>query len=481
MARKDPTIDLDLTNLADCNNAIQILLHSRQGLKSWFRQGMKKCSQVLERFSEPLKFGDKAIELTENAFQTLQKYYPNLHDCNVKLQTVYEARLTTTYVESEADKNLRKDIMKNLEDSDNEYEQMLFDIQDLLDRQNLARHESRVTEMHRDQSGIFQDTVDDEGGPKRIFFKDQANFQPSIKISVNNSTAQFKKWMEEIKAYFDISHVEVLSHKQQQILMNKWVEDSFWILIQEKITDETHIWPSQDKNGTSVIELLTAEHVKKHPQTIDRSKFFNYVQGDKQNDLRYIAEMRKLFDQNKIDDMNGQQILAYHVLKGLKNMEVKKSVLKEVKANDSEITMDMIEEAVNVQTSVQAFSNFGNSQPPNPSSCNKLQTEGKGKGKGKGKGNAGKNGKNNGKADGKKQNPPKKDDKKLKYVDFNELTGKEKLDAMKARGFCRGCMKKEHPKGEDCEGREHKCLKCDKSGHLDKCCAFPKPPKDKSD
>ena len=107
----------------------------------------------------------------------------------------------------------RKDIMKNLEDSDNEYEQMLFDIQDLLDRQNLARHESRVTEMHRDQSGIFQDTVDDEGRPKRIFFKDQANFQPSIKISVNNSTAQFKKWMEDIKAYFDISHVEVLSHK----------------------------------------------------------------------------------------------------------------------------------------------------------------------------------------------------------------------------------------------------------------------------
>ena len=138
--------------------------------------------------------------------------------------------------------------------------------------------------------------------------------------------------------------------------MNKWVEDSFWILIQEKITDETHIWPSQDRNGTSVIELLTAEQVKKHPQTIDRWKFFNYVQGDKQNDLRYIAEMRKLFDQNKIDDMNGQQILAYHVLKGLKNMEVKKSVLKEVKANDSEITMDMIEEAVNVQTSVQAFS-----------------------------------------------------------------------------------------------------------------------------
>ena len=42
-------------------------------------------------------------------------------------------------------------------------------------------------------------------------------------------------------------------------------------------------------------------------------------------------------------------------------------------------------------------------------------------------------------------------------------------------------MKKEHPKGEDCEGIEHKCLKCDKSGHLDKCCAFPKPPKDKSD
>ena len=34
--KKDPTADLDYLKLDACNSAIQILLQSRQGLKSWF-------------------------------------------------------------------------------------------------------------------------------------------------------------------------------------------------------------------------------------------------------------------------------------------------------------------------------------------------------------------------------------------------------------------------------------------------------------
>ena len=85
--------------------------------------------------------------------------------------------------------------------------------------------------------------------------------------------------------------------------------------------------------------------------------------------------------------MSGDQILAYHVMKGLRNKEVKKSILKEVKAKDALIDMDVIEQAINVQASVQAFDNFG-INPSASSSCNKMQDSnspdhGKGKGKGK--------------------------------------------------------------------------------------------------
>ena len=77
MAKKNPIENLDLTNLNDCNAAIQSLLHSRQGYKGWFNKAKQDCERVLERFSKPLKYGDKAIELTEKAFDSLEKYSPN--------------------------------------------------------------------------------------------------------------------------------------------------------------------------------------------------------------------------------------------------------------------------------------------------------------------------------------------------------------------------------------------------------------------
>ena len=261
----------------------------------------------------------------------------------------------------------------------------------------------------------------------------------------------------------------------QQKFIKKWVEPSFWSLINEKITKETSVWPApneEDRNGTSITELLATEHEKKHPTTVDRSTFFNYFQHEKQSDLRYVAEMRRLYEQNAIDKMSGDQILAYHVMKGLRNKEVKKSILKEVKAKDTLIDMDVIEQEINVQASVQAFDNFG-INPSASSSCNKMQDSdspdrGKGKGKVKGKG---KNG-NSDKKDGKK---------KPEFVDFKKLSGNEKLKAMKQRGYCIACMKKKHENNEECEAKGHKCKKCDKENHLEKCCAFPKSNDNKKD
>ena len=67
MAKKSPTEDLDLANLKDCNAAIQTLLHSRQSLKGWFNKAKQNCEQVLEKYSEPLQFGNRAIQLIKRS------------------------------------------------------------------------------------------------------------------------------------------------------------------------------------------------------------------------------------------------------------------------------------------------------------------------------------------------------------------------------------------------------------------------------
>jgi hypothetical protein len=40
-----------------------------------------------------------------------------------------------------------------------------------------------------------------------------------------------------------------------------------------------------------------------------------------QSDQRFVAEMRRLYDQNNIAGMTGEEILAYHVMKGLSNVK----------------------------------------------------------------------------------------------------------------------------------------------------------------
>ena len=150
MAKKNPIEDLDLANLNACNAAIQTLLHSRQSLKGWFNKAKQDCERVLEKYSDPLKYGDRARQITEKAFESLEKYSPNLRDCNIRLKNVYTARLCGDYVESEADKSLIADIEKNLNDCEELYEQLCFDTQDLLDRQDAAKHgQHRKTHTRR--------------------------------------------------------------------------------------------------------------------------------------------------------------------------------------------------------------------------------------------------------------------------------------------------------------------------------------------
>ena len=432
---------------------------------------MGSSCRVLDRFCKPLQYGDRAIQLTEKAFDSLEKYSPNLRDCNTKLKNVYTARLVGDYTVTDSDKSLITDIEKNLNDCDEVYENLCFDMQELLDRQQAAKHGQQMAEAANrsaiDDLAMIGDDDNVQQRPGKIIYKEQSSFASNIKISVNHSTTEFNYWEDDTLAYFHVSHAEVLDKKWQQKFVKKCVEPSFWALILDDITPETDVWPPEDvanRNGTSVMELLRKQHVKKHPQTIDRSKFFDYKQSEKQSDQRYVAEMRRLYDQNTIGEMSGDEILAYHVMKGLSNIKVKEAVLKEVKANDSIIDMDKIQEAINVQASLHAFHNFGNSQ----ASCNKISDKSSSPDKKQGK---------QGKKDftkGKGKGESGKKSEKLEFVDFKKLTGQDKLKAIKDRGFCPNCMKKKHEGSEECEAKGHVCKKCDKQNHLEKCCAYPK-------
>ena len=124
-------------------------------------------------------------------------------------------------------------------------------------------------------------------------------------------------------------------------------------------------------------------------------------------------------------------------MKGLRSKEVKKYILKEVNAKDALIDMDVIEQAINVQASMQAFDNFGNNPASSPS-CNKMQdsnsnSNSNSSDRGKGRKEKGK--------EKEKERKDNKDDKKIpEFVDFKKLSGEEKIKAMTKRGYCNFCI-----------------------------------------
>ena len=476
MAEKNPAPpELDLSNVTTCNAAIQKLLHSRPGYKTWFNKGVQDCERCLAKFSDPLRFGEKAIQTTERAYNSLLKYSPNYRDCNMKLKGIYVARLTDNYVETANDKNLIEDIDRNLNECEEVYDRILFAITNLLDDQEEAKN-------NQQRADLANRTVDDfditDGGneassrPGKIIYKDQPNFAPKQKLNVHQKSKTVNNWMDDGRSYFDVSHAYLLSNKQQQQFMRNHIDDSFWALIESDITKETKFWPPEDpeaRDGTSCMELLMAKHAAQHPPTIDKGQFFDCRQKEKQSDEKYVAEMRNLYEQNGIAQMSGEELLAFQVMKGLTNDKLKEYVVKEVKAKGTAIDMDAIQDAVSVQQAMAAFRSFGNSG----NSCNKMQASEKTSNNDKGKKDSGKGKNNNGQ--GKKNSDKDKSDKKEhEFVDFKSLTGKEKLKALNVRNYCTSCMQKKEGKHDKCPGKDHTCKLCDGKGHLDKCCAFPK-------
>ena len=46
---------------------------SFQSLKGWFNKAKQNCEQVLEKYSEPLQFGNRAIQIKKEAVQKYMK------------------------------------------------------------------------------------------------------------------------------------------------------------------------------------------------------------------------------------------------------------------------------------------------------------------------------------------------------------------------------------------------------------------------
>ena len=159
----------------------------------------------------------------------------------------------------------------------------------------------------------------------------------------------------------------------------------------------------------------------------------------------------------------------------LRDQDLKKEIVENVKGVEKDITVAAIEKAVTIKNAQRQLGKCGaptpsvnQSQPGTSGNNNNSNSGYKGKGKGKGKGKS--NFSQNNAAGGGGKGNQSQNKSNPEFVDFSKLQGQDKLTAMKTRGYCLTCGKK-HDKGSCKFPEDYKCKHCQKK-HFSYVCAF---------
>ena len=108
-----------------------------------------------------------------------------------------------------------------------------------------------------------------------------------------------------------------------------------------------------------MIEMMEEINQSINPKWIDKSKFFDRVQGEKESNHRYVAEMKHLYVHHEVAKMSHEDILAYLMVKGFASSEVKKEIVKSVEGKSGTISLKEIESTINIMAQCKRFNNFG--------------------------------------------------------------------------------------------------------------------------
>ena len=471
------TIDnIDWTSKDATAKAFSHFRHLKLGYKLTLIAVIDEVSQCLDLYrdqvsTEALVYCNKVLDKYETAYQEhLQCIQNILH--------VHQVREFNKFInmEEEVHQKDRKVIEENLAKwkpvGSGQLRQLILRISNALEDQKLATIANNTA---------FGDDFDDSkpiGGArkKQTTFKDQPSFHPKEEIHQNSPSVKFADWEADMKSAYDISNCRTLPVPAQQQYVRRFVSSAFWSLLKHKISDDTQIFPPKEEHlrtGATVMEMLREINESINPKLIDRSKFFDHVQSEKDSNHKYLAQMKQLFVHHEIDQMTPQDILAYLTIKGFRSPETKKEIAKNVKGDHGAISMKTIEDTINQQAQINTYSKFG----ANSNSVNRIthQRQNQQQNQQQPKNQQNQQQPRN------QQNQGQENNTSLPYVDFSTLTGWNKINQMKKRGYCTRCLKK-HDEGK-CQIKDnYQCPSCNRPHTIKACAGFKKlEPKQKKD
>ena len=457
------TVDnIDWTSEADIKTAFSHIKNLRAGYKQKLDSALTECQQCLDNYAKIVSH-DSVIYM-----QAALDHYKSLktpHDqCLYDILHLHKIMENNKMLDMKLEENINdRKLLKNNVDTQAK-DTTTHIMQGAILQLKTALAEQKMAET-ANRTGFADDFEEEKplGARRRTYqgFKDQPTFHPKHDITPNSTSVQFTNWLSDLQSAYDTSNCKTLSTRDQQKFVQKFMSQNFIDLIKDRMCNETEIFPPTDptlRTGASMIEMMMEINQAINPKLIDKSKFFDRVQGEKESNHKYLAEMKHLYIHHEIAKMPHEDILSYMMIKGFYSPETKKEIVKSVEGKSDTISVKDIESTINTIAQGKRFSNFGSHSN---NSVNKINFQRQ-------------NQQQNQQSNQQNQQQPRQNSSNNQqndsgFVDFGTLKGWKKINAMKRKGYCTRCVRKHDP--DSCSVKDnYKCKFCLRN-HLPKACA----------
>ena len=472
MAHSNKTLvtadNIDWTSEADIKAAFSHIKNVRAGYRQKIDSAFAECQQCLENYA--MIVSHDSIIYIQAALDNYKAIKIPHDECLHDVLHLHKIMENNKMIDMKLEQHIndRKRLQNNIDEWAKDT--TIHALQGAILKLKNALAEQKMAEA-ANRTGFLDDFEEEkpQGARRKTYqgFKDQPTFHPKSDITPNSTSVQFTNWLSDLQSAYDTSNCKVLSTRDQQKFVMKFMTQSFIDLLKDKMSEETEIFPPSDpanRTGATMIEMMEEINQSINPKLIDKSKFFDRVQGEKESNHRYMAEMKHLYVHHQIAKMSHEDILAYLMVKGFYSSETKKEIVKSVEGKSDTISLKDIQSTINTMAQCKKFNNFGSNSNH---SVNRINFQKQ-------------NQQNQQNQQQPKQNSSNNQQTDSGFVDFSSLKGWKKINAMKRKGYCTKCVRK-HDEGACSVKDTFKCKYCLRNHYPQACAGFKKLEKPKQE
>ena len=168
--------------------------------------------------------------------------------------------------------------------------------------------------------------------PRQV--KEATGLKPT-KLSLEQSPAELRIWMEQYEAYHEASNFNLLAGHQQRAYFGSCLDPLLYAKVKEGIIGdvpvftEAHDDDDEENPPPSCMSLLQAEFDLHYPLFLRRHKFFQCKQEKNQPFSDFAVKLRQLGDECDLEEMGTNELYVHRYIGGVTDEKLRDKFLRE--------------------------------------------------------------------------------------------------------------------------------------------------------